>query len=148
MDDFELVEKLIKSLADNLNIPVTAKIRIFPDFEKTLKYAIMIQNAGAKILTVHGRLREQKGQFTGMADWSQIEKLKQNLKIPIFSNGNILYDSCIKSCLETTKCDGVMVAESNLTNPTLFTDKYYSSIKICQEVLNVLKKVFGYLYEY
>jgi tRNA-dihydrouridine synthase 1 len=70
-----------------------------------------------------------------MADWTQIQKLKQVLTIPVFSNGNIMYDSDIKSCLEITKCDGVMVAESNLTNPTLFTDKYFSAIKICQEVI-------------
>jgi tRNA-dihydrouridine synthase 1 len=53
MDDFELVERIIKTLSNGLSIPVTAKIRIFPSFEKTLLYATMIQNAGAKILTVH-----------------------------------------------------------------------------------------------
>lgn len=43
-----------------LRIPVTAKIRIFPDLAKTVEYARMVERAGAWLVAVHGRLREQK----------------------------------------------------------------------------------------
>jgi tRNA-dihydrouridine synthase 1 len=48
----------------NLDVPVTAKFRIFPDVKKTVAYAQMLEGAGAQILTCHGRLREQRGHNT------------------------------------------------------------------------------------
>ncbi|KAJ1948996.1 tRNA-dihydrouridine(16/17) synthase [NAD(P)(+)]-like protein, partial [Linderina macrospora] len=60
MEDWDLVSSLIRKLHENLEIPVTAKIRVFPEVEKTVAYAKMAEAAGAQIICVHGRLREQK----------------------------------------------------------------------------------------
>ena len=54
----------VNTLHTNLSIPVTAKFRIFPDVEKTIAYAQMMERAGASIITCHGRTREMKGQMT------------------------------------------------------------------------------------
>lgn len=67
---------MVRTLDEQLSIPVTVKIRIFPDVEKTIRYAKTIQDAGCQLLTVHGRVREQKGHNTGMADWEQIRRVK------------------------------------------------------------------------
>ncbi|RHZ81183.1 hypothetical protein Glove_123g60 [Diversispora epigaea] len=77
-DEWDLIYKLINTLHENLDIPVTAKIRIFPEVEKTIKYAKMIENAGAQLLTVHGRVRDQKGHKTELADWEQIRRVKHH----------------------------------------------------------------------
>ncbi|CAE6350407.1 unnamed protein product [Rhizoctonia solani] len=119
-DDWDLVYKLINILHTNLKVPVTAKFRIFPDVNKTVEYAKMMERAGAQIVTCHGRTREQRGTNTGLADWTQIAAVKRALKIPVFANGNILYPEDVNACLEATGADGVMSAEANLYNPALF----------------------------
>jgi tRNA-dihydrouridine synthase 1 len=76
MEDLALIKSMVELAHKSLSVPVTAKIRIFPQVEQTIAYAKMLQDAGCAILTVHGRLREQKGHKTGMADWEQIKCVK------------------------------------------------------------------------
>lgn len=121
-DDWELIYKLISTLDQHLKVPVTAKIRVFSSETKTVNYAKMLVESGAQLLTVHGRLREQKGHHTGLADWSKIKAVKQSCPhVPVIANGNILYHDDVQHCLDMTGADGVMSAENNLYNPTIFT---------------------------
>lgn len=121
-EDQDLIYRLINILHENLDIPVTAKIRILDTKEATLKYAQNVLSAGASILTVHGRRREQKGHLTGVADWEYIRFLRENLppETVLFANGNILEHGDIAKCLAATGADGVMSAEGNLSNPGIF----------------------------
>lgn len=125
MDDWPLVYKLINKLHTELEVPVTAKIRVYEDKEKTLEYAKMVLDAGAQFLTVHGRTREMKGQKTGLADWEILRYLRDNLPkdTVFFANGNILYPEDITRCLNEVSCDAVMSAEGNLFNPAVFLDE-------------------------
>jgi tRNA-dihydrouridine synthase 1 len=123
-EDQELIYKLINKLHNELDVPVTAKIRILETREKTLAYARMVLDAGASILTVHGRQREQKGHNTGLADWAVIRYLREQLgrEVVIFANGNILQRKDIDKCIEETGADGVMSAEGNLYDPAIFAE--------------------------
>ena len=123
-EDWELIYRLINKLHNHLSIPVTAKFRILETREKTLKYAKTILSAGASIITVHGRRREQKSQNTGIADWSMVRYLRDNLPpdTVIFSNGNILNHGDLEQCLKITGADGIMSAEGNLSDPTIFAE--------------------------
>ena len=56
-----------------LDVPVTCKIRVFTDLQKTLDYARMLQRAGCSVLAVHGRTREQKDAKSVRADWEIIK---------------------------------------------------------------------------
>lgn len=122
-EDWELIYKLINRLHTELSIPVTAKFRILETKEKTLEYAKMILSAGASIITLHGRRREQKGHNTGVADWAYIRYLRDNLPpdTVIFANGNMLNHDDLEPCLEATGADGVMSAEGNLSDPAIFS---------------------------
>ena len=123
-EDWNLVYSLINKLHKELDVPVTAKIRILETREKTLEYAKVVLSAGASIITVHGRQREQKGHNTGLADWSVIRYLRDHLPpdTVIFANGNILRHDDISRCLGETGADGVMSAEGNLCDPTIFAE--------------------------
>lgn len=118
----DLIYSLINKLHTELSVPVTAKIRILETKEKTLEYAQMVLDAGASILTVHGRQREAKGHKTGLADWSVIRYLREKLpkETVLFANGNILRRADIDRCLEQTGADAVMSAEGNLHDPSIF----------------------------
>lgn len=120
-EDWDTIHRLISNLHKNLDVPVTAKFRILETKEKTLEYARMLLNAGASIITVHGRLREQKGHNTGLADWSAIKYLRDNLpkETVIFANGNVLQHGDIQKCIDATGVDGVMSAEGNLYDPSI-----------------------------
>ncbi|KKA28190.1 hypothetical protein TD95_003727 [Thielaviopsis punctulata] len=121
-EDQDLVYRLVKILHDNLDVPVTAKIRILDTKEATLAYAQNVLRAGASILTVHGRRRAQKGHLTGLADWSYLRYLRDNLPrdTVLFANGNILQHADLAECLRVTGADAVMSAEGNLSDPALF----------------------------
>ncbi|EEB05178.1 tRNA dihydrouridine synthase Dus1 [Schizosaccharomyces japonicus yFS275] len=148
-DNWELIEAIISKLHAELSVPVTAKIRIFPDPSRTLEYAKMILRAGASILTVHGRTREQRGINTGIADWDQIKMLREKLPADtvLFANGNILHSSDIERCLEYTGVDGVMSAEGSLYNPKVFlspsrpyTELYPRVDKMCEEYFDIVRE--------
>lgn len=123
MEKWDIVHTILHTLAVELKIPVTAKMRVFDDLELTLRYARMLRDTGIHVLAVHGRTREMKGQQTGLADLSKIAAVKKEITtIPVLENGNILQFSDIEIALSETKCDGVLSAEALLWDPRLFAD--------------------------
>lgn len=70
-------DRIIRHLSTNLKTPVSVKIRIFPEVEKTVRYAKMFEKAGASLIAVHGRTRDQKNPCASRADWDQIRAVKQ-----------------------------------------------------------------------
>ena len=77
MDDLPLVERLVRQLAANLAVPVTVKIRRFDCVQRTVQYAQMLERAGASLLAIHGRTREQKRASEVRAEVEYIRAVKQ-----------------------------------------------------------------------
>uniref|UniRef100_A0A0A9CFR9 tRNA-dihydrouridine(16/17) synthase [NAD(P)(+)] n=1 Tax=Arundo donax TaxID=35708 RepID=A0A0A9CFR9_ARUDO len=120
MDNLPLVRSLVQNLSANLHVPVSCKIRIFPRLEDTLAYAKMLEEAGASLVAVHGRTRDEKDGKKFRANWDAIKAVKDALRVPVLANGDVRHMDDVKNCLEYTGADGVLSAETLLENPALF----------------------------
>lgn len=69
------------TVLQNLETPVSAKIRIFPELAKTIEYAKRCEAAGAWLVAVHGRCRDRKKSKDNMADWEVIKAVKAALQV-------------------------------------------------------------------
>ena len=120
MDNLPLVKCLVEKLALNLHVPVSCKIRVFPNLQDTINYARMLEDAGCSLLAVHGRTRDEKDGKKFRADWNAIKAVKNAVSIPVLANGDIRHMDDVQRCLEETGADGMLSAESLLENPALF----------------------------
>jgi tRNA-dihydrouridine synthase len=76
-----------------------------------------LEAAGAALLAVHGRHREQ--YYTGRADWTCIAAVKRAVNIPVAGNGDIFSATDACAMHEQTGCDAVMLGRGILGNPWL-----------------------------
>jgi tRNA-dihydrouridine synthase 1 len=121
MDDLQLVERIVKSMVREIPVPITCKIRVFEDREKTVEYAKMLQECGIQMIVVHGRTRKLVKGYFDPADLQIIKRIKQELRIPVFANGNVEFHEDLEKVIQESNADGVMAAEGLLSNPKLFS---------------------------
>ncbi|MEB3255395.1 MAG: tRNA dihydrouridine synthase DusB [Synechococcaceae cyanobacterium] len=121
----ELAERIVAAVAAAVAIPVTVKTRLGwcgspGDADTTaaaVAWARRLENAGARLLTLHGRTREQG--FQGRADWQAIAAVKRVLSIPVIANGDVNGPEEALRCLMVTGADGVMVGRGTMGAPWL-----------------------------
>ena len=111
----EIVSKVVKAVP----VPVTVKTRIGWSNQEIniLEFAKRMENAGAQMLTLHGRTRAQG--YNGSARWEWITKVKEILSIPVIANGDIFSVDAAIRCLDETGADGVMCSRGTLGYPFL-----------------------------
>ena len=116
----KLAADIVRAVVDAVDIPVTVKIRIGWDKNSinAVEVAKRLEDAGASLICVHGRTREQ--QYAPYADWSHIAKVKESISIPVIGNGDIFEPQDALRMIKETGCDGVMIGRGALGNPWIF----------------------------
>lgn len=143
-DEWELLRRIVSKAVAELNVPVWCKIRVFEDRERTIAYARMLQDAGASLVAVHGRTREQKGKNAPPADWDAIRAVKLALDIPVIANGNVRTKLDADNALAYTGADAVMAAWALLDNPAVFAENHEkapSRLQLAREYLDIAERM-------
>ena len=120
MKDPDKAGRIIEAMCKVTKKPVTAKIRSGWDADSinAEEIARVLESAGASMVCVHGRTRDQ--YYSGKADWNVITKVKSAVKIPVIGNGDVFSYADAMRMREQTGCDHVMVGRGALGNPWIF----------------------------
>ena len=122
MKNPDLIYKITKSVSEAIKIPTTVKIRsgVNKDSINAIECALAAEEAGASILCIHGRTREQ--MYGGFADREIIKNVKDSLHIPVIANGDILDGASAVAMLRDTRADGIAIGRGAVGNPFIFLE--------------------------
>jgi tRNA-dihydrouridine synthase B len=120
MKDPLRIAAILKAVRKGTHLPLTVKMRSGwqPQRINVLEVTKIAEDSGVDAVIVHPRTADQA--FSGMAEWSIIESVKAQLKIPVIGNGDIKKGEDAVRMMRTTGCDGVMVGRGCLGNPWIF----------------------------
>lgn len=116
-----LIAEIFQKLTAELEIPITAKMRIgWDDSSRNfLEVAHIVEDNGGALLAVHGRTRQQG--YDGHADWDAIAAICQTVRIPVIGNGDVRSVADIERLLKYTGCQAVMIGRAAIGNPWIFS---------------------------
>ncbi|KAJ4490156.1 t-diRNAhydrouridine synthase [Lentinula aciculospora] len=140
--DWPVVENIVSSMARSFTVPVSTKIRLCQPSSKTVEFAERLQASGSSWITLHARTVSSRRRRHGAADLSEVRTLKESksLTIPIISNGNVRIFDDLSDNLEYTGADGLMVGETLLGNPCIFSsDVLPDPVDISLEYLDICR---------
>lgn len=146
LNEPDLCASLVESMVQNLDCPVTAKMRLVnlndAGFQDTINLISQFDAAGVDMLCIHVRTKEMKKDLTGAPIWEAAKLIKQRFtNFPIICNGGIETFDDVQNCLESTGCDGVMSSEAILERPNLFCpESKKTQDQLAREYLEYVRK--------
>ncbi|WP_416652444.1 tRNA dihydrouridine synthase DusB [Candidatus Pseudothioglobus sp. Uisw_086] len=119
MQNEKLVENIIESVVNAVDIPVTLKMRTGWNEENKNAPTIakIAEDFGIQMLAIHGRTRSQK--YNGKAEFDTVKKITKMVSIPVVANGDITSPEKAKDILDFTGADAVMLGRATQGNPWL-----------------------------
>ena len=130
----EKIYDIVKSLKENVNIPVTIKIRAGWDVHTINcdKVASLASSAGVDAIAIHGRTRSQ--MYTGTVNLDYIKMVKDVATCPVIGNGDIKDIESAKRVFDLG-VEGIMIGRAALGNPYIFEqlNAYFNDGKILEK---------------
>lgn len=122
LQDEPLVARIVGSVVNAVDVPVTLKIRTGwdRDHKNALAIAKIAEENGVQSLAVHGRTRADL--YNGEAEYETIAAVKAAVKIPVVANGDIDSPEKAKHVLQITKADAVMIGRAAQGRPWIFRE--------------------------
>lgn len=119
MRDLDHALTLIDAVVGAVATPVTVKMRLGWDDAvlNAPELARRAEQAGARMVTIHGRTRCQF--YQGKADWRAIARVKAAVSIPVVANGDIRSPEDAEAVLGLSGADAVMVGRASYGAPWL-----------------------------
>jgi nifR3 family TIM-barrel protein len=120
LKDLNLVQEIIRAVSRSTHLPVTVKTRSGWNEETRdpVGIALRIQDAGARVFTLHARTRTQ--MYSGSARWEEIAAVVEALEIPVLGNGDIKTPEDAVRMHRMTGCAGVMIGRGAFGQPWIF----------------------------
>tara|TARA_B110000208_G_scaffold109541_1_gene135441 strand:- start:625 stop:1839 length:1215 start_codon:yes stop_codon:yes gene_type:complete len=120
MDEAQLVAKMVKSaVVAAAPLPVSAKIRVLDSVEATVRFALLLEAAGASVIAIHGRTRSQR-HHEGSVHVATIAAVVQAVSIPVIANGAVRTRLEAEAMLASTGAACCMAATGLLADFSLF----------------------------
>ena len=142
MQDETLVKDILNTVVNSVDVPITLKMRTGwnQDNKNAPNIAQIAQDAGIKMLSVHGRTKADK--YNGEAEYETISKVVSRVEIPVIANGDITSAKKAKQILDTTGASGIMVGRATQGNPWIIAeiDHYLKTGEHAKAPLLTLKK--------
>jgi len=133
--DTKLVSKILKSVVEAVEVPVTLKIRTgwSRQNRNALEVAQIAEDSGIQALSIHGRTREDK--YLGKVEYNTIRCVKKSIGIPVIANGDIDCEEKAKMVMDFTAADAIMIGRIAQQRPWIFQqiDHYFSTGQIKDE---------------
>lgn len=116
----EHARAIVRAMRAAVRVPFTVKMRTGwdPEHKNAPEIARMCEEEGVDAVAIHWRTRADL--YGGVRELDTIARVKQQLRIPVIANGDIVDAASALDTLARTGADGLMIGRGAIRDPWVF----------------------------